>query len=223
MDSLPPEIVLMIVESLTGQYRYDEIVNLQRTNIYFNDIITAEKEKIFTGIRWLAWLYTKPCYIALFTQQIQSHYGLPIKTIISSEQNHIPDIRNNLQYSSNVAIDQFLNIRTIIRNLLKQPITELIQDINVFNKELDFLCDLTVQFMTCILDRIAATFTADQQKWSANIKLIENINFVAGTERSQFIAFFNCLNRLNTIICHITKLLTCHFGAMRQNDTLTTS
>jgi len=212
MDTLPPEILLLIVEHLTNEYKYDEIINLYKTNKYYNALIKAEKEKVFTGIRWLAWLYTKPFYINLFSQQLQQHYELPIKTIISVEQFHIPDIRNNLRYTSNNAIDQFLKLRIMIRSLLKQPIPDIVQDIDVFNKELDFLCDITIQFMKCILDIIVLIFNKKHNKsldpqWSANIQLIENINIVRNAERFKFIAFFNCLNRLNTIICHTLKLL----------------
>lgn len=205
MESIPPEIILMIIDHLSKRNQYDEIVSFAQTCLYYHELVSAEKEKIFTGMHYLAWLYSKPSQTKRFHRQIQAHYGSPIETIISKNQLHIPDIRNNLNYSSDVAIEQFLSIRILLRDLLMQPLPDLMQDINIFNKELDFLCDLTIKFMMCILDRIAAAQPG--QHWSANIKLIENINFTAGSERSQFLAFFHCMNRLNPLTIRVASLL----------------
>ncbi len=203
METLPPEIIVIVITSLSKQNSYDDLISLKRTNIRLYQIIDSESDNIFTGLPWIAWLYTKPFYIALFHQALRSHYGLSIDALTAPNQQHIPDIRNNINYTPEVAIEQFLKIRVMIRQLFKQPITDILQDIKSYNKEVDYLCDLCIQFIRHILARIIAR----HNNWSTNIRLIENIGITINTESSEFLAFFHCMNRLNTLVCHIGKIL----------------
>ena len=212
MEALPLELVLRIIELLHDVHRYDEINTLGLVCTEYHALVESVRDKLFRGVGWVAWLYTKPYHVALYNQAVQSHYGQTLQIITASDQFHIPDIRNNLLYSADAAIVQFLKLRVTVRTLLHMPVPDIEHDLTIYNKELDLLCDTSVQLLTALLDRVVAYYNERYSRtidpaWSANIKLVENINFIAGAARSPSLAFFHCINRLNTIICHICKVL----------------
>jgi hypothetical protein len=206
---LPNEIIYEILSIAD----YDSLIMFSRTCYYNQELILLWHDKLFKGIHYIAWLYTKPKYLRSFNLALSEHYGLPPDKIGDIEKNLIPNIRNNIQYTATIAIEQFQAVSKMMRQLLFLPTCIIIDDLNNFNSELNYLVDIVVQLLTCVLDIVIKKYkerfqdNIQETLWTSNIKLLEDIKLNSSTERNQYIVFFMLINRLNTVICHTCKVL----------------
>lgn len=184
MQALPAEIVHQILLELSQRREYDALINIGLVSTNYQTYITAWQNELFTGMSWLAWYYTKPKNRDKFISQLVMHYGFDTK------HNKIPNIRNSIYYSVNAVVTKFKNISKILRELLFFPPWENQDHISNYIKELNYLNNQS--------DELLKELTGDNYS-----KKIENTRSGAPT-----IAFITGLNRLNTVLCDISNLLT---------------
>ena len=209
MDTAPPEIIHKILLELSADGLYDEICLMRQVNIVLCDLIHAWQNELFTGLRTVAWRFTKTRYLNKFNQALVAHYGCEPAAISNINTNNIPNLRNNLAYSANIAVERFLNLSTIWRQLLMQAPYIGGSSINDYIVELQTLSRLTAVFMKFILDYKVRLIeeSLGHKILSVNNTMIDQIQVPINIVRSEYVLFFQLLNRLNTLICHVCKIL----------------
>jgi hypothetical protein len=205
MDNLPNELIYIILEYISIAEDYDTIKTFGLSAVKYHNMVTSWHDKLFTGIAYRAWLTTKPAGLANFNRVLSEHYKLSPDHISDLNNNHIPNIRNRLQYSSYIAIDQFHSLSALVRTIMHLNPDTPAYDIPTYIKELEFLSTAFIIFMNYIKQRIIKQDSSTE--CMDTMKRPEPLRTVSDWNRTPQFIFFSYINRLNTIICHTCKIL----------------
>lgn len=199
MESVPAEIIYQILLNLSSAGEYSSIIMVGMVCEVLQFYVESWRRELIYGLRAVAWRCTRHGGRVVFNEALVKYYGCDPSIIGNMEINNIPTIRNNLAYSAEIATEKFLSLSILIRNLLELDLGVFGHTVGDYNAELNYLCIVMARFMEHILE-----YKIDEHHYAHSIN---NVSVPLDHARSEYVLFFQIFNRLNTLICHVCKLI----------------